>query len=80
MSDSCILKRDDWPAPVRGPNDANLVQRQIKMGELKQLFTVPSSIPVSVVSLYLIRKICMVRGGAVTFCSELFQRLCVVWS
>ena len=77
---SCVLKCDHWPAPVCLPIDANLVLTQIKMHELKQLFTVPSCVLVSGVSLYLIRRIGMVRGGALTFCSELFQRLHVVWS
>lgn len=80
-SDSCILQHDRWSAAVSAPSGANLVQRQIKMHELKQLFIVPSCIPVSAASLRLIRKICMVTGGAVAFSSsELLERLRVVWS
>lgn len=41
MNDSCILKRDHWPAPVCVLSDANLAQRRIKMDKLKQHFTVP---------------------------------------
>lgn len=55
------------------PSDANWVQRQIRMNELKQVFTAPSCIPVPVVSLGIIRKIYLLRGVAAAFCSELFQ-------